>query len=294
MEKDRIFFAESGLTTTSANYIANLAKEAYKSLEAILDNIQFYTKEIALLGCETKQSLKEGIEESQLSEIEPGLMAIAQYKSLIAWLREAIKAKERLIKEAQNMSVAEACLALDIVPPATPTPYDRMSEDDVIASWGIKQRNRYYYLDTVCATIGSYIHPHGHFSEERDNLLRFQTERNTVVENGRDTIIYTMTPTVGVDALNNSFFALQKKYRNYQAELNSMKHEIEVALQNDEREKSLKEQEERNLYVDTMSKINAEVKIYKNEIITKAQSLKIVIPDSLKAVYDTLNKKKED
>lgn len=36
MKKDEIFFGEQGLTTTSANHLANKAKEAYLALEQLL------------------------------------------------------------------------------------------------------------------------------------------------------------------------------------------------------------------------------------------------------------------
>jgi hypothetical protein len=69
---------------------------------------------------------------------------------LIAWLRESIKAKERLIKEAENTSYEDYGLEV----PERPERAEYITEDDVIGMWSIKQRNRYYYLDTLCATIG--------------------------------------------------------------------------------------------------------------------------------------------
>ena len=43
MEKDKIFFGEAGLTSTSANYTANLSKELYKALETKLHKMVLYT-----------------------------------------------------------------------------------------------------------------------------------------------------------------------------------------------------------------------------------------------------------
>lgn len=53
MEKDLIFFKKEGeegvaLTSTSANHIANLAKEYIQGVEMQLNNISFYNTEIAL------------------------------------------------------------------------------------------------------------------------------------------------------------------------------------------------------------------------------------------------------
>ena len=267
MEKDKIFFGAEGITTTSANHIANLAKEAYQSLESKLNSAVFYTTEIGILG----------------------LMQIASYKSLIAWLREAIKAKERLISEAQKLTDVEVAKILNITLPNIPIRYPRLNEDEVVATWGIKQRNRYYYLDTVCSTIGKYIHPNMGFSNAKEDLIKILSERHKAQGNGRDTIIYSYTPTVRLKDVEHTFFVLQDKYRGYQAELNSMKHQIEVAIQDDEREKTLKEEDETKQYKVECNAIFPQLSKYKNDTIKAMQSLKIVIPDSLKGIYSTIS-----
>ena len=289
MEKDKIFFDANGLTTTSANHIANLAKEAYQSLESKLNTAVFYTTEIGILGSSASNTLKEGIEQEFLDELEGNLMQIASYKSLIAWLREAIKAKERLISEAQKLTDIEVAKILNITLPDMPVRYPRLNEDEVVATWGIKQRNRYYYLDTVCSTIGKYIHPNMGFSNAKEDLIKILSERHKAQGNGRDTIIYSYTPTVRLKDVEHTFFALQEKYRGYQAELNSMKHQIEVAIQDDEREKTLKEEDETKQYKVECNAIFPQLSKYKNDTIKAMQSLKIVIPDSLKGIYSTIS-----
>ena len=97
-----IFFDKDGLTSTSANYICNLSKETYTQIEKELDNIRFYDKEMQLIGTPAKQLISEGTKD--VSDIIDKLDRIAKLKSLIAWLREALKAKDRLFKEAENMS----------------------------------------------------------------------------------------------------------------------------------------------------------------------------------------------
>lgn len=289
MEKDKIFFGAEGLTTTSANHIANLAKEAYQSLESKLNTAVFYTTEIGILGSSASNTLKEGIEQEFLDELEGNLMQIASYKSLIAWIREAIKAKERLISEAQKLTDIEVAKILNITLPDMPVRYPRLNEDEVVATWGIKQRNRYYYLDTVCSTIGKYIHPNMGFSNAKEDLIKILSERHKAQGNGRDTIIYSYTPTVRLKDVEHTFFALQEKYRGYQAELNSMKHQIEVAIQDDEREKTLKEEDETKQYKVECNAIFPQLSKYKNDTIKAMQSLKIVIPDSLKGIYSTIS-----
>jgi len=290
MKKDEIFFAENGITTTSASHIANLAKENYALIEKNLEKVKFYTTEISLLGFSNKQILSEGVDEKVLKTISDSLIAIAKLKSLIAWLREAIKAKDRLIKEASALSDDIIALSLGIKLPERPESYDRLTEDDVIATWNIKQRNRYYYLDTLCSTIGKYIHPNGSFSDARESFIEKLSEKHSIQGGGRDTIIYSYIPTVTKEDVEDTFFKLQNDYREFQAELNSMKHQIEVALQEDDREKSQKETEEREIYLASIKSISSKISSYRKEKVREAQSLKIVIPDSLKGIYDTISK----
>jgi hypothetical protein len=96
MEKDLIFFGNSGLTNTSANYIANLAKELYNSIEKELNNIVFYTTTVKLIGSKEESLIQGGV--TSVDDIPNKLNDIAQLKSLIAWPRDAIKAKDRLYK----------------------------------------------------------------------------------------------------------------------------------------------------------------------------------------------------
>ena len=290
MKKDEIFFAENGITTTSASHIANLAKENYALIEKNLEKVKFYTTEISLLGFSNKQILSEGVDEKVLKTISDSLIAIAKLKSLIAWLREAIKAKDRLIKEASALSDDIIALSLGIKLPERPESYGRLTEDDVIATWSIKQRNRYYYLDTLCSTIGKYIHPNGSFSDARESFIEKLSEKHSIQGGGRDAIIYSYIPTVTKEDVEDTFFKLQNDYREFQAELNSMKHQIEVALQEDDREKSQKETEEREIYLASIKSISSKISSYRKEKVREAQSLKIVIPDSLKGIYDTISK----
>lgn len=284
MEKDKIFFGENGLTSTSANYISNICKEAYRKMETSLNNIVFYTTTIKLLGSSEESLLKEGVK--TVSDVKDTLDKIAKLKSLIAWLREAIKAKERLIKEANISSYEDYNIEI----PEAPVLKLAITADNVIATWNIKKRNRYYYLETLCATIGQYIHPDGVFSTERDHLLKVLSEPHSVEGNGRDTILYTHKPSLPVEEVEDTFMELQNIYRGYQSELNSMKHEIETTCNNDSIAKSAAFQTAMQEYKNIMKVKDAELVARKQVAVKEASDLKIIIPDSLKPVYDMVQK----
>lgn len=275
MLKDKIFFGESGLTTTSANHIANIAKEKYQLLLKQLETITLYNTNIGLISSE-KQPLSYGVK--TLSNVKPSLETIAQLKSLIAWLREAIKAKERLFEDIKSENFG-------LVAPVQPICENVMTEDEYLATWSIKKRNRYYFLETMCATIGSYIHPNGAFAKAREEYMNKLTNPLRVVGQGRDTTIYEYVPSIDSEEVENTFMTLQSEYRAYQSELNSLKYEIEEAIRSDNLAKSNKYSSEMRNYEASLEKYNAEIKTLRLKENERISNLKIIIPDSLQKIY---------
>ena len=294
MQKDMIFFGESGLTSTSANHIANLSKEAYQQIEKELTNIRFIDKTMSLIGQPNEQLISEGVK--TVSDIDGKLDRVAKLKSLIAWLREAIKAKERLLNEANRLTIEDCGFDIPEQPEA-PNKEAYLQEDDVIGTWGVKQRNRYYYLETLCAQIGKFIHPDGWYTNARNNMLDAIHNPRTVSGSGRDSVVYHYVPSIDTQEVEDEFMSLQNKYRSYQAELNGMKHEIEVALENDKvakdsnyKVKWQQYQGEYNKYSNQLVELSNKLTEAKNEKLAELQKLKIVIPDSLKPIYEEVSK----
>ncbi|MBP5722481.1 MAG: hypothetical protein J6X18_02725 [Bacteroidales bacterium] len=283
MKKDEIFFGAQGLTSTHANYLSNVAKELYQQLEKELANVRFYNKYMTLIGTNTKDVICEG--RNTVSDFNEKLDRVAKLKSLISWLREAISAKSRLTKEAEQFSYADFGIEL----PERPVQPTYLTEDDVIGTWGVKQRNRYYYLETLCAQYGKFIHPDGTFSNAREELYDRLNNPRTVSGNGRDTIVYVYEPSISTDEVESKFMELQNKYREFQAELNSMKHEIEVAIADDKQSKLTQFEQDWKSYENAMLTKDAELKSLKQKALQTVQALRIVIPNSLKAVYEEVS-----
>lgn len=277
MKKDEIFFAENGLTTTSANHIANIAKEKYQVLMKSLTGLEFYDSKVVSLMGSSEAFLSEGI--TDLSNIKKTLLDIAKLKSLIAWLREAIKAKEALRKEALSSTY-------NLVKPIPPLEEDPITEEDVIGSWSIKKRNRYYYLDSVCATIGTYIHPGQPFAIARDNFTEKLSKPRKTSGSGRDMVIYTYTPSVSQEEVESTFMDLQETYRNYQSELNSMKYEIEEAVKASKIDCMNKNSLAYNAYSTEQQKYTNELALLREKEAVRISHLKIVIPDALQDIYN--------
>lgn len=295
MQKDLVFFKKEGeegvaLTSTSANHIANLAKEYIQSVETRLNNICFFNAEIALIGSVGGASTIQTGETSEvLNNLQSLLEGVAQAKSLIAWLREGIKAKESLMKGLQTTSLEDWREENGLTSPETPNRGHVLTEIEYYASLPIKERNRYYQLETEAAVLGKYIHPDGHLSDARKELKDKLQHPHKVDGRGRDALIYTYTPTVNVAEVDNVFFELQKKHREIQAQLNAMKYSCEQAI-NDSTNKVNTE------YMIALQKYQAELKdtlgafkTWKDEKSQEYSKLKIVIPHSLMGIYNTIN-----
>lgn len=295
MQKDLVFFKKEGeegvaLTSTSANHIANLAKEYIQGVETQLNNVCFFNVEVALVGSTSKNIIQTGRTSEVLAKLQSMLEGVAQAKSLIAWLREGIKAKENLLmKDLLDISFEDWCEEYEVVKPVAPNRGHVLTEAEYYASLPIKERNRYYQLETEAAVLGKYIHPDGHLSDARKELKDKLQHPHEVDGKGRDALIYTYTPTVFIVEVDNVFFELQKKHREIQAQLNAMKYSCEQAI-NESINKVNTE------YMAALQKYQAELegvlgafKTWKDEKSQEYSKLKIVIPHSLMGIYNTIN-----
>lgn len=291
MEKDMIFFSPEGrgLTSTSANHVANLAKEMIRDLETSLAELTLYSTTVTLIGGDKTNILDQGASDKDVEEVIPQLHKIADAKSLIAWLREGIKARDRMIEEVQRLTLAEYAKMKGIELEPQPKPGHSLTEDEYLASKSMDERCRYYTLETHAAVLGKAIHPGGEFADARKALQSIAMKPNKVEGNGRDTLIYTYTPTVDEALVEDVYFRLQKQYREAQARLNSMKHECKKAVEdsaiavNAEYTKALSE------WTNRRKVIEAEHAEYIKKRSQEIGNLKIRIPESLQNIYETVS-----
>ena len=94
------FFGTSGYTSTSANYIANKAKEIVEGINA--DSIDFITTKVSSLNNNTEMILSRGLDENQLNTLIERQVIASKLNGLISWMREAIRAKETLLKQCER------------------------------------------------------------------------------------------------------------------------------------------------------------------------------------------------
>lgn len=303
MQKDMIFFTADEnydgikFTSTSANTVANWAKEYYQTLEIALEKMKFYSKSVNLIGQAESSIIFNGMDNEELLEIPKAIKQIAECKSLIAWLREAIKARESLNKEVLRLTISDYCKYKGIEEPKVPndSDYPVLTEDDYWASKSIKERNAYYELETKAAVLGKYIHNEGVFSKAREDMKEKANEPHTIIGSGRDATIYNYSVTVAPSEVDSLFFEMQQKHREYQASLNALKFECQKAIETSEMQANTAYSEAMNNYRTVIGVIQADTIKWKKERQTELGKLKIILPDSLKDIYEkiaSLGKKK--
>lgn len=287
MDKTK-FFGVSGLTSTSANHIANMAKEYYQALNERLENIKWYDTNIQLISANENKTLSKG---QTSTEINATIEKIYKCKALIAWLREALKAKDEIVRDIRNTTLSEFLVRwypeeVKVEEPARPNTY---TEEDYWATKLVSEHFRYLNLETKVSTYGKFIHPNGRINDSKKELIKIINNPTKVSGTGRDTIIYEYVPCVSLENVEAMFFALQKIHREAQAELNSMKHDMEMAIarENDART------EEYNTLMSEYQKIRhghtVSYETWKQTALGDARNLKIIIPTQLQGIYKEIN-----
>ena len=151
------------------------------------------------------------------------------------------------------------------------------------------ERNRYYELETLAAVIGEAIHPGGSLANAREALEHRLQAPNEVKGNGRDALIYTYTPTVAPETVDDLYFSLQKLHRETQASLNSIKFECEKAVKSSLLSAKTEYANATKAYSERLEVLRAELSKYRSEQARAIGDYKIVIPESLRSIYDEVS-----
>lgn len=278
--KKSIFFGTTGLTSTSANTVANWAKEYV----AKTPSISLVTESIKVIGSDDLTVVSLGDTEINTAYLKTKAKAY----SLIAWLREAIKAREELAASVMRLTVSDYCKMKGIEEPITPEQDIPLTEKEYWDAQPLKERNRYYELETELSVLGKFIHPAGDFSDARKYLNECLKNPITVTENGRDTIIRYYKPSIDPAKVEEVFFELQKKHRELQSQLNKMKYECEKAVSESSDASLIKYSKEFEAYRNKREQLTNELNKYKFDQKAELMKLKIVIPDSLQDIYQII------
>ena len=110
-------------------------------------------------------------EKSELGTLASGLKEIGALKSLIAFLREGIKAKNEMSSDAAFEEHVEELIKSGREDLKKPVAKKEVAFEEELSKLTAEQKARYYALEAKCATIGSFIHPEGAFAKARKDFL---------------------------------------------------------------------------------------------------------------------------
>ena len=290
MEKvNEVFFGEHGLTSTSANHLANIAQEKIVSNEAKLKNLNFVTTTVDIVGspADSGKVINKGYDETQLGEVRGLLSEIADMNAFCAWIREAIRAKESELEYVTKTSYEE-WLEENGLENKPPRLKPNFTDDDIKAEMSVKERNEYFHLEAVAATIGKYIHKDGVYSTARQELHNRLMKPYSTEGSGTETLIYQYTPSIDQQKVEDLFFELQKWHRTNEASLNKIKYNIHQKVAQKNLEQSYQHRSEMEEYNMKFRELNAKFKEWKIKECQRISQLKIVIPLELQPIYDSL------
>ena len=288
--KYKVFFAEKGITSTSANHVSNKGKELLKSEQAILDNINFVNTTMSLLYGGNCKTITNGMSADSFESIHKTIAKIANLNAMSAWIHEAIKAKTEILEYVQSLSIDKWAKDQNIELPNAPGKEFPITESDVIGTWDVAKRNKYYVYESYCSLVGKFIHPKGAFYEAKAQMNNAVQNPNKVDGSGRDAIIYSYEPSIPVSDVNAEYDWLSTELRHKEAEFNKMRQEIIDAITEDKLAKAQRFDDAYTKYIDTMESIRNKFDIWKTKTVKEISALKIYLPQGPKQTYDEINK----
>lgn len=298
------FFGEKGVTSTSANYLSNIAKEISNTYD-VLNKISFADVYVQDLGSSNSEyyRVNQGVTKEAFNSLEDSLEKKAKLNNLIAWFREAIRAKDRMLKAMDNYSF-EAYLEeqkgitdyeFGFELPHYPEAKEITKEEYIQKNFSIKEMNEYFYLQSMCSTLGKFVHPDGKYADAK----KYISEKNNssyIEQTSSANLLYTVKSSLPIEDIDAKFFHLQHLQREYQKRLNEILFKVDIAVSkyNDdivaEQKKIRSERESIN------AKIAETRAMYKKEYFdwisaerNKLRNLKIVIPKELESIFQFVN-----
>lgn len=280
--KQNNMLGKDGLTITSANHLANIAKEMYEAMTSKLEALKLYSRDYMLAIAGKTFRVENESEQSELDTLSSSLREIGALKSLIAYLREGIKAKNQMNSDDAFEEHIEELVKAGRKDLEKPSAKKEVTFEEELAKLTSEQKARYYALEAKCATIGSFIHPDGVFAKVRKEFFEHTKDPIKVVGKGQEAEINTYSSSFTAEQVDATFFALQKEYRNMQAEFNRIKADVDEKVA--EANKAIADEalSAMKLWVDAR-------KVERTRYDAEVKALKVMIPQNLKEVYEKVN-----
>lgn len=277
------FFGNSGLTTTSASYYANLAQEQIKFNEAFLKGLNFVNEKKLLLSSGKSYPTRKSnvLELNQIGEV---LKQNATLYYFIAYIKEAIKAKEQTVHDLPKFEVW-----LEGKIEERPDEPDYVTEESVMSEWPIEKLTKYLRLQQFAAVYGKAIHRDGSVTNARNRAHYVTQNPNELQTLDNDVIVTEIESAFPIADVDNMYNELQVQRREYDKQLNAIKYELleEINKRNNEAQA-----EYRAKLADWRLRKQELVSEYNTDIQNKTEEIqttwKIVIPVELQDIFKYL------
>lgn len=300
LEYNNTIFGKSGLTITSANNIANIAKEMYSEYETFIKNLKFLNIDFTQSNSEQQIRIQNASTKDQVLDSGSFLTEIYHLKGLIAYLREALTLKNEMLSFYQYYDENNFKEDLEKVGMLDKYPYFNFKSKIITASNNFKTNllkedaNKiasYFTNEAAAATFGDLIHKNGYISDLRNDFNKKHSNPISI-ENINDIIhCRTYSSDLDYEFVNSFFYKLQSKHRDAQKKVNSVKFEIENKISNAETEALSKNKMINQEFQYEKTKVTSDVAIVRKEFLDEVKELKIKIPDNLKSIYDKVQSK---
>lgn len=289
-ERNKAFLGETGITSTSANFLANLAKEQTAKYQGELDELNFLEVNLTIIGGGAPQVAKEGKDEVFVASIMEKASFIASMNSYCAWVRQAIEAKDAEKRYWENYPIESWAKEIEHIQLPDINYGIRVPlEQDIIDEMNVKDRAEYVKLSAIAATFGKLIHESGPFNKARKALHKGLANPAWTSGDGRDTIIYSNHASCNPEIVDSTFNGMQDYHRSIEQRLNKIRGHIKEELDKRILEYNQKQSEYLAQYKLEMSELRVKFNTFITNKLAEVAALKIIIPDSLKETHDLLN-----
>lgn len=278
---------ETGITSTSANYLANLAQEVIQEKKLELENTSFVDSRIITPLCPDGLDYEKA--NFDLDKISEKIREISRYNTFCAWMREAVKAKEKALADIDNDDFNEWLerngkkieneKKLDL----------QKKEEDFVDDLSVGERYTMLMAEAMASSFGKLIHQNSPISNARKQMQYRKLHPTDVKGTGSELTLTRYTVAADSDAVENVFISLQNEQREAEKQLNGIKSRVKSAY-DEYRIKSRKE------FNDILNERSARNEMLSNEFEkdkaerrVELNKMKIVVPDALKDIYEHLN-----
>lgn len=291
---DSVFFGEKGLSSASAAHIRDLAYAMTRNMYHDLNTVGLVNEDVSFNDNQTRNRVKVGWDAGELSQFGPKLDLVIRIIILERWLEEAQEEKDKLIyKVRSGMKDEDVCKELGIEMPEAPEREPDLEEDEYIDSLPVKERSVIVALKTKVSYYRRLVgQPKSAFAracQEMHDVKKKPTEVDRSLASSACTVMmHHYEPSMDEKQADAVFFDLMQKYREAQAELNKHMFRVKDAVAKENLRRA-------NDYMDACRRFNHEteemhtkVDIWRKEQYSLVEDLKIVIPDDMKEVYETV------